>query len=610
MSDFSPTEIPNREDVPVEFTWDATTIFPNDDAWEEAIRQIEAGLPSLTAFEGTLAQSPDQLLAFIKATENTFQLLMKVYMYASMFYQADTSNQEAAAMNGRAGMLFAQVAGAAAFGEPEMLAIGWDTLEEWMAGSEALALYRHYFERLYTRIGHVRSSEVEALLAQADDVFRTGSSTHSVLAQADLQFQPARNSAGIETAVSNGTISGLLGSADREVRRTAYESFTDSHLAVQNTMATALHAGVKRNVFMMRAHNYESSLQAALANTFIPETVYRRTLETFQKNLPTWHKYWRVRREALRLDTLAPYDIWAPLTTNQPHVSYEEAIEWISAGLAPLGDEYITVMRKGTLEDRWVDIYPNKGKSAGAFSAGAPGTNPFILMNYNNDVRSMSTLAHEIGHSMHSYFAWKTQPLAYANYGIFVAEVASNFNQALVRAHLLKNMSDPNFEIALIEEAMSNFYRYFCLMPTLARFELTIHEWVEQGKPLTAVSLNNLMTDLFAEAFGSEMTYNKDRVGITWATFHTHLYLNFYVYQYATGIAAAHALADNVLAGKDGAVDQYLDFLKTGSSRYPLDTLRLAGVDMTSPEPMEKAFAVLASYVDRLETLTKVTQAK
>jgi oligoendopeptidase F len=394
------------------------------------------------------------------------------------------------------------------------------------------------------------------------------------------------------------------------VRRTAYESFTDSHLAVQNAMATALHAGVKRNVFMMRAHNYDSSLQAALANTFIPETVYRRTLETFQKNLPTWHKYWRVRREALGLDTLAPYDIWAPLTTNQPQVSYEEAIEWISTGLAPLGDEYIAVMRKGTLEDRWVDIYPNKGKSAGAFSAGVPGTNPFILMNYNNDIRSMSTLAHEIGHSMHSYFAWKTQPLAYANYGIFVAEVASNFNQALVRAHLLKNMNDLNFEIAVIEEAMSNFYRYFCLMPTLARFELTIHEWVEQGKPLTAVSLNSLMTDLFAEAFGDEMTYDKDRVGITWATFHTHLYLNFYVYQYATGIAAAHALADDVLAGKDGAVDQYLAFLKTGSSRYPLDTLRLAGVDMTSPEPMEKAFAVLASYVDRLETLTKAAQTE
>lgn len=597
-------KVVTRAEVAQEHTWDATTIFPDDAAWEAAIEQVKEMLPKVAAYEGTLHQGSAQVVAYMHTIEALYQLMMKVYMYASLHYYVDMADQAAVAKNGRAGMLFAQVGATVAYGDPELLAIGWETIDSWLDESEELRPYRHNFERLFDRADHVRSGEIESLLTQADDVFRTGSSTHGVLAQADLTFAPARGRSGDALDVSNGSISGLLGSTDRDVRRSAYESFTDSHKAVENAMANALHAGVKRDVFMMRARGYDSSLQAALADTFIPEEVYRRTLDTFSKNLPTWHKYWRMRRKALGLDTLAPYDIWAPLTTDQPTVSYQEAIDLISKGLAPLGEEYISVMRQGTLQDRWVDIYPNKGKSAGAFSAGVPGTNPFILMNYNDDIRSMSTLAHEIGHSMHSYFAWQTQPLAYANYGIFLAEVASNFNQALVRSYLLETNDDPNFEIAVIEEAMSNFYRYFCLMPTLARFELAIHEQVEQGKPLTAVSLNTLMADLFAEAFGDEMTMDRDRVGITWATFHTHLYSNFYVYQYATGIAAAHALADKVAAGTNGAVDKYFGFLRAGSSRFPLDTLRSAGVDMLSPEPMEKAFAVLARMVDRLEELT------
>jgi oligoendopeptidase F len=271
--------------------------------------------------------------------------------------------------------------------------------------------------------------------------------------------------------------------------------------------------------------------------------------------------------------------------------------------MAPLGDDYVNSMRRGVLQQRWVDVYPNHGKRSGAFSSGTQGTYPYVFMSYNDDIFSLSTLAHELGHSMHSYNAWHTQPPVYADYSIFVAEVASNFNQAMVRDHLLRTLPDRAYQIALIEEAMSNFHRYFFIMPTLARFELEIHQRVERGQALTADSMIGLMADLFGEGFGDEVEMDVERMGITWAEFHVHLYMNFYVYQYTTGISAAHALLDHVQSGQEGAVERYLDFLRTGGARYPLDALQAAGIDLASPEPIARAFEYLGGLVDRLERL-------
>jgi oligoendopeptidase F len=271
--------------------------------------------------------------------------------------------------------------------------------------------------------------------------------------------------------------------------------------------------------------------------------------------------------------------------------------------MAPLGEEYVSIMRQGLLEQRWVDIYPNKGKRAGAFSMGTVGTHPFIFMSYNDDIFSLSTLAHELGHSMHSYYTRATQPYVYANYGLFVAEVASNFNQALVRAHLLERFSERDMQIAIIEEAMANFHRYFFIMPTLARFELAIHERAERGEALTAQVLIDLMADLFSEGYGSEVVVDRERVGSTWMQFSTHLYSNFYVYQYATGISGAHALAEGVLREGQPAAERYVQFLKAGSSLYPLEVLNKAGVDLTTPTAVEQTFATLDGYVKRLEGL-------
>ena len=334
--------------------------------------------------------------------------------------------------------------------------------------------------------------------------------------------------------------------------------------------------------------------------------MFHNVVRTFREHVGTWHRYWRIRRHALGLEVLKPYDARAPLSAKTLEVPYQEAVDWIAQGVAPLGDDYVAALRKGATEDRWVDIYPNKGKRMGAFSTGAMDTRPFIFMSYNDDIYSMSTLAHELGHSMHSYYARSTQPYVYSNYGLFQAEVASNMHQALTRRHLLATRTDPEFQIAVIEEAMSNFYRYFFIMPSLARFELEIHERVERGEALTADSLNKLMADLMLEVYGSEIDVNdldRERIGSTWAQFHTHLYANFYVYQYATGIAAADHLVGRVAAGDAKAVESYRAFLKSAGSMYPLEGLQMAGVDMTSPEPVEAAFATLASMVDRLETL-------
>jgi len=402
--------------------------------------------------------------------------------------------------------------------------------------------------------------------------------------------------------VTQGTLQKLLAGADREVRRTAWESYTDAHLAFKNTLATSLATSIKQNVFHMRVRRHRSTLEASLFENNIPVEVFHNLIATFRKNLPTWHRYWALRRRALGVDTLHPYDVWAPLTKDKPHVSYEQAVDWICEGLAPMGEDYVGVMRKGCLKDRWVDVYPNQGKRAGAFSSGRPGTHPFIVLSYNDNVFSLSTLAHELGHSMHSYLTWQNQPVIYSHYSLFLAEVASNFHQAMVRAHLLEQHTDPAFQISLIEEAMSNFHRYFFVMPTLARFELEIHERVERGKGLTADDMIGLMVDLFSEGYGGEVHVDHERVGITWATF-GHLYRDYYVYQYATGISGAHALSKRILSGENGAVKDYLSFLKAGGSMYPLNALKMAGVDLTTPQAVEVTFNVLSGMVDKLEQL-------
>ncbi|HEX2682231.1 MAG TPA: oligoendopeptidase F [Candidatus Dormibacteraeota bacterium] len=598
--------LPPRSEVEKRFTWDAESVFPDEAGWEDAVQKILSQLPDLREFKGHLGDSPDTLADWLEANERAHRLMAKVMVYTTMAYSCDVGDQQAAARADRARSTAAQLGAAAAFAVPEMLSIGLPRLREWVASSPRLAYLGHYFDRLERLQTRIRSAEVEELLTQVSDPLATALSVHGVLANTDLKFAPAVGTDGALHEVAQGTINALLTSTDREVRRTAFESYADAHLASKFAMAASLAGGVKRDVFFARARGFASSLEAALEPGHIPVEVFHNVIRTFRDNVGTWHRYWRARRQALGVSSLKPYDTRAPLSATTMKVPYEQAVEWIAEGVAPLGDDYVAILRKGAFEDRWVDIYPNKGKRMGAFSTGAMDTRPFIFMSYNDDVFSMSTLAHELGHSMHSYHTRGTQPYVYSNYGLFQAEVASNMHQALTRRHLLATKTDPGFQAAVIEEAMSNFYRYFFIMPSLARLELEIHERVERGGALTADYLNGLMADLMLEVYGSEVEVNerdRERIGSTWAQFHTHLYSNFYVYQYATGIAAANHLVDRVADRDPKAIASYRAFLSSGGSMYPLEGLRMAGVDMASAEPVEAAFRTLASMVDRLETL-------
>lgn len=596
--------VPARHEIPVEHTWDLANVFPTPADWEAKLAEIKERLPVIRRFQGRLREGPETLAEWLETFQELMRDTHRVVMYAALDYSTDTNNQAAAARSAQGTSLASAVQAAVSFAEPEMMGIGFATLRAWLADSPRLAIYAHYIDNLERMSAHVRSAEVEELLGQVEDPFRTAANTHGILTNSEIPFAPATNADGSEQfEVTHGSLGALLASADRTVRRTAWESYADGHLAYKNTMANALAAGVKQDVFRARARRYDSSLEAALTPPNIPTAVFHNLIETFHKNLPTWHRYWRLRRQVLGVETLHEYDIKAPLTNSRIEVPYRQAVDWICEGMAPLGEEYVSILRRGALEERWVDIYPNKGKRLGAFSYGGPGTHSFIMMSYNDDVFSLSTLAHELGHSMHSYYSWRTQPMIYGRYTLFAAEVASNFNQALVRDYLLRTKTDRDFQVAVIEEAMSNFHRYFFIMPTLARFELELHERTERGQPLTSSTMIDLMADLFAEGYGDDLAMDRERTGITWAEFSTHMYSNFYVYQYATGISGANALASDILAGNAGAVDRYLEFLHAGGALYPLDALQRAGVDLSAPEPVDAAFAVLADYVTRLEGL-------
>lgn len=594
--------LPNRSELDPLFTWNRESVFASVEAWEAEYASLAAELPGLRRFKGRLAEGPTVLVDARAASETALQRLGRLIVYSSMESAVDTANQAATERDRRTQGLYGQFLGAIAYIEPELLAIGLPTLQQWMSQEPRLAVYAHYFDALFRRQAHVRSAEVEELLGLAADPFAGAYGAWSMLTNADFQFEPATASDGATLPLSQSTYDGLLNSPDRTVRRTAYERYTDQYLAHRNTLASNLLTSVKQNVLQMRARRHASTLEMALFDNAIPVEVFHNLLDTFRRHLPVWHRYWAVRRKALGVETLQPYDIWAPLTPEPATVSYQQAVDWICQALAPLGQDYVASLRRGCLEQRWVDVYPNQGKSSGAFSSGSLGTYPFIMMSFTNDTNSLGTLTHELGHSMHSHLTWQNQPPVYSDYTLFAAEVASNFHQAMTRAYLLQQDLPRALQIGIIEEAMSNFHRYFLVMPTLARFELEVHERVERGEGISADGMIDLLADLAAEGFGDAMAFDRQRVGIDWATF-PHLYADYYVYQYATGISGAHALSNRILAGVPGAAEAYLSFLRAGSSMYPLDALRMAGVDLASPQPVEETFAVLSGLVDRLEVL-------
>ena len=562
--------LPTRNKVNPDYTWNAESVFPTPQEWETEVEDLLAALPTLKAFQGRLSENASMLANALQMQEELMAREQRAYMYAMFSNSVDTTDQGANGMAGKARSLHARYAAAVAFINPELLEIGEKTLLQWTETEPRLAVYKHFFANLFRVQRHVRSVEVEEILGLLADPFEGPSTSSSMLTNAGMQAQPGHDSQGNPVESNEIAMVRVNGRADRVARQTVWENYHAELLKFKNTLAANLATSIKQTVFLSQVRRHNSALEMKLREQNIPTSVFHNLIDVFKKNFPVWQRYFRLRCEALGLDTLEPYDIWAPLTEERRKIPFAQAVEWIAEGLLPMGKEYVSILRNGCLEERWVDVYPNKGKRNGAFSWGAPGTHPFIMMSYADSIFSLSTLAHELGHSMHSYLTWQNQPVIYSDYPLFVAEVASNFHQAMVRAHLLKTNPERDFQIAVIEEAMANFYRYFFIMPTLARFELETHTRVENGKPLTADSLIELMADLFAEAYGSTVGFKREHVGMTWARF-GHLYNDYYVFQYATGISGAQALSNRILREEPGAVEDYLGFLKSGASAYPLE---------------------------------------
>ena len=594
--------VPAREEVAIESTWDHESVFPSFDAWREAYQAAAATVKDIEHYKGTLSDSPARLAEWFEFASRLARRVWKVYMYPALWQACDGNNETVKGMVGQAQGLAGQYMAAAAFADPELLAMDRDTLLKWVSDEAALQRYHQYVSNLLRTEKHVLSAEVEAVLGMLSEPLARFESIRSALTNMDMSFAPAHNSAGESLPIVQSTRDKLLADSDREVRKTAWNNYADRFLEFNNTLAAAYLASVKHSVVMARLRGYDSVLHAKLSPNNIPVEVFHNLIDTYKQYIPTWHRYWDVRRRALGYETIHPYDLWAPLTANDPQLSFEAAVNMIASGMKPLGEDYVHTLRKGCLEQRWVDYAINEGKSEGAFSDGSYDTHPFIMMSFDGNLSSMGTLAHELGHSMHSYYTRRNQPFIYSGYSMFVAEVASNFNQAMVRAHLFASNDDRDFQLALIQEAMDNIHRYFFIMPTLARFEYEVHTRMENDEPLTPDMLNEMMSGFYAEGYGETMSDDPRRTGSTWAQF-GHLYEPYYTFQYATGISAAHALANTILAGDSVAVERYLGFLAAGNADYPLKVLKAAGVDMATPQAVQETFKVLENLVDRLESL-------
>lgn len=595
-----------RADVPAAATWNREATFETWAEWDTQFEHTRQAIPELKAFNGTLTGSPTVLADWFDAYETVAVSLGELSGFVGWAATVDTTDEEAGRRMGLIGSLESEFLAATAFAEPQMIARGEELLR-WAEEEPRLRIFWHYFDNLLRLQKNTRSEEVEEVLGMAEDAFDMTYRAFSELTNADLKFQDAVDSAGGVHPVYQSTLNASLQSTDRARRRSAWEHYFDGYLGVQKTLGALYLGSVKQMEFQRKVRGFESVLEMRLAPNNLPTQVFHNLIEVFRANLPLWHRYWAVKARLLGLEKLAPYDVWAPILTEMPAVPYEQAVEWICASLQPLGPEYVQTMRAGSLEERWVDWAPNIEKRQGAASSRMVGRKPpYIFMSYTDSVFSLSTLAHELGHSMHSHAFALHQPIVYNDYGAIsstVTETASNFHQAMTRAYLRKEKAgDANFQLAMIDEAMSNFHRYFFIMPTLARFELEIYERAKAGKPLSAEIFNGILGEYFAEGYGESMADDPKRTAVTWTQF-LHLYIPFYSFQYAVGISAAHAAAEKVLGGNPEAVAGYHHFLQAGGSCYAMDLFALAGVDMSSKAPIEAAFRELETNIAQLEQL-------
>ncbi|GGJ69909.1 oligoendopeptidase F [Anoxybacillus voinovskiensis] len=593
--------LPKRSEIPVEETWRLEDIFPTDEAWEQEFQQVKNMIPKLCDYQGRLGESADVLYEALQYQDELSMRIEKLYTYAHMRYDQDTTNSFYQGLNDRITGLYSEASSVMAFIVPEILAMDETKIQSFLAEKEELKLYEHALDEINRQRPHVLSAQEEALLAQAAEIMAASSNTFGMLNNADLKFPAIIDENGDEVEVTHGRYLRFLESEDRRVRHDAFKAVYETYGKYKNTFASTLSGAVKKDNFFARVRRYESARHAALSNNNIPESVYDNLVETINKNLHLLHRYVRLRKKVLGVDELHMYDLYAPLVKEvKMEITYEQAKDYLVKGLAPLGDEYINIVKEG-LENRWVDVRENVGKRSGAYSSGAYGTNPYILMNWQDNVNNLFTLAHEFGHSVHSHYTRKTQPYPYGSYSIFVAEVASTCNEALLNDYLLKTIDDEKKRLYLLNHYLEGFRGTVFRQTMFAEFEHMIHQKAQAGEALTADSLTSMYYELNKKYFGNDIVVDEE-IGLEWARI-PHFYYNYYVYQYATGFSAATALSKQILEEGKPAVDRYIEFLKAGSSDYPIEVLKRAGVDMTTAQPIQEACDVFAQKLEEMEQL-------
>lgn len=577
------------------------SIYPTNNGWEKDFESVGERLPGLQAFQGKVGESARSLLGCLKFRDQVEVILERLLVYAYMRRDEDNANPTYQALQDRSTGLASEFSATGSFIVPEIVAIPDETLEAFFKEEPELEVYRQHLAQIVREKAHIRSAEVEELLAQTSEATSGAGNAYQMLNNADLKFPTIRDENGDEVELTKGRYSQFLESSNREVRRAAFEAMYASYGKYKNTIGATYSGSVKRDIFYAKARRYPDSLTASLDSDNIPVEVYDNLVETVNRNLPVLHRYMSLRKKVLGLDELHMYDIYVPLLADvKREIPYQEATETVIEAFAPLGQEYVKIVDDG-IKSRWIDVYESQGKTSGAYSSGGYTTQPFILLNYQDSLDSLFTLAHELGHSLHTYHTNHAQPYVYANYSLFVAEVASTANEALLTHYLLKRTTDKKLRAYLINNELEKFRGTLFRQTMFAEFEREAHRMAEQGEALTPDALSAMYKELNRRYFGPEVVID-DQIELEWMRI-PHFYRAFYVYQYSTGISAATALSQQIINEGQPAVERYKTFLSSGSADYPTNLLKKAGVDMTTPAPVQQALDRFAELLDELEQL-------
>jgi len=595
----------DRNKIPDEFKWDLTAIYPSDQAWRADKDKLVSELPELRKFQGALGSSASRLADALETQSRLDKELARLYVYASMSSDQDTRVSAYQGMEQEMIQLNSSLGTEEAFIQPEILKIDKATIERFVAEEPRLHVYRHYLEDIERQRAHTLSNAEEKLLAGSSVMASGPSSVYGIFTDADFPYPSVTLSDGKTVKLDKAAFSLYRASPNREDRQKVMEAFFSALAKYRGTFGSMMNSNVQGSVFYARARNYETSLQASLDGPNIPVTVYSRLVEGVDRNLPTFQRYLKLRKRMMGLSELHYYDLYAPLVSSvDTKYSVQDSERNILAALSPLGPEYAAGAKRAFTE-RWIDMYPNEGKSSGAYSNGAAyDVHPYMLLNYNGKYEDMSTLAHELGHTMHSYFSNKTQPYPLSSYPIFVAEVASTFNEALLNDYMLKHTSDDATRLSLLGNYLEGIKGTVFRQTQFAEFELRMHEMVEKGQPLTGDALSKLYSEIVKKYYGHDqgVCIVDDYVANEWA-FIPHFYSSYYVFQYATSFTASSALSEKVLSGQPGATERYLRFISSGQSKYPIELLKDAGVDMTTDEPLELTVKKMNRVMDEMEKL-------